>query len=245
MKQDSRIDTALANARTSFRWESELCSSFRYSVSPNIWSKLESGQWLVVEESTCSDGRADQVWARLDPGWSCDILVANASILVNRTASRILAALQQKKRIPEIQLRALVGVTQAALRKALKALLLAELIEALVGNLYRIARKISFPKIEICAFEMKLENWKRALYQSTRYRSFSHRVFVVMPDTFAEVAISKINQFEKVGIGLMTHAPDGTTKVIVRPNKKAPRSSYQSLMALGMLLSRGSELHAN
>jgi hypothetical protein len=196
----------------------------------------------VIEESECSEGRADQVWARIEPGWKCEALMANASLLVNPTVSRVLSALRGKKTLGEEELRSMVGVSLAVLRKAIRNLVGAALVISLAERLYRLARHVSFPKVEICAFEMKLDNWKRALYQSTRYRGFSHRVFVVMPACAPKSVVENKAIFAKMGIGLMTHATDGSTKVLVRPSKKNPRSGHQSLMALGLLLSRGSGL---
>lgn len=233
---------SIPKKHASFRWETELCASFRSSVAPEIWSRHRSGNWLIIEESTCSDGRADQVWARLEPGWNCRTLIANASMLLNPTISRVLAALRRRKLLALEELKIAVGVSLPVLRKVLRDLVVAKLIFPVAEDLYRLSKNISFPKIEICSFEMKLDNWKRALYQSTRYHSFSHRVFVVMPrEAMSSVERNK-EQFVRMGIGLMTHSADGSTKILVRPSKRDPRSSYQSLMALGMLLSRGAPL---
>jgi hypothetical protein len=219
-----------------------LCASFKSSTtSLQAWSNASPEQWIVVEESSCSDGRADQVWARIDPHWTCNTVVANASLLENPTASRILSTLLRRKKILEVDLLRLIGVTREVLRRSLRALLVAQLIENLTDQTFRLARNITFPKMEIIAFEMKLSNWKRALYQSTRYRSFSNRVFVVMPSDGSAVR-ERLEQFKKLGIGLITHASDGTTRVLVRPRRRKPISTHQTLMALGMLLNRGDRL---
>jgi len=242
MSQATQISQKKQRKHLSFRWETELCSSFLATAEPHIWSRQGSGNWLIIEESNCSDGRADQVWARLETGWKCEVLIENAALLMNPTISRILAALRRKRCLAEDELKATVGVSLAVLRKVLRDLIMADLVVSLAKNLYKLAKHVTFPKMEICAFEMKLDNWKRALYQSTRYRGFSHRVFVVMPGEALKSIAQNKDQFEKMGIGLMTHGTDGDTKVVVRPSKRDPRSSYQSLMALGMLLSRGSQL---
>jgi hypothetical protein len=91
------------------------------------------------------------------------------------------------------------------------------------------------PKVEICSFELKLKNWQRALYQATRYRSFSQRVFVVMPPGSAELAYRNKYLFERANIGLVSHDTSGQSRVLVRPKKRPPNATYRTIMAIGML----------
>lgn len=200
---------------------------------------------MRVEESACSDGRADLVWVRFDQGWDCEILKANALALTNPTTSRILSSLQTAGHLSEADLLLRIGVTRDVLRKSLRILAEGSLLEMSKAKLYRLPSIVKFPKIEICSFELKLDDWRRALYQSTRYKSFSHRVFVVMPQKSAESVLKQKDRFEKLDIGLISHEMDGSSRVLIRPTKKIPTSSYRSLMALGMALTRGEYLKSN
>ena len=54
------------------------------------------------------------------------------------------------------------------------------------------------------AFEMKLRNWKRALNQAYRYKSFSEYAYVVMDDKFVTPALKNLDLFQKSNVGLIS-----------------------------------------
>lgn len=63
--------------------------------------------------------------------------------------------------------------------------------------------------IKVISFELKLTNWRRALVQAFRYRSFSHLSYVVMPeDTIANASLHT-NEFKQYGIGLLSFGKTG------------------------------------
>ncbi|HEV2135867.1 MAG TPA: hypothetical protein VGR47_16635 [Terracidiphilus sp.] len=209
--------------------------SFSKNTVPQLWSRSSAGTWVRAHESTCSEGRADIVWGRFESGRSPKEIRKYSGLLQSPTASRILAALQQQFRSTEDKLLVRIGVTLPVLRRSLHALMDAELIEQSNDKEYRITRRNRLPGVEICSFELKLKNWHRALYQATRYRSFSHRVFVVMPTDAARAAYKHREMFNKANIGLVAHEASGVSHVLVRPEKRRPYSSHRTIMAIGML----------
>lgn len=217
-----------------FRWESQLSKSFQENANPTLWTRDGAGTWVRAEETTCSEGRADIVWARFEPGWSPSKLRRHALLLQNSTASRLLALLRQGPAQSEEDLRPRIGVTHPVLRKWLRALIEAEFVTTTRDGRFRAIPRRTFPSFEICSFELKLKNWQRALYQATRYRSFSHRVFVVMPTSSAKVAYQHHELFRRANIGLVAHEISGESRVLVRPKKRCPHSSYRMIMALGL-----------
>jgi hypothetical protein len=217
-----------------FRWESDLSKSFQENACPTLWTRHGKGTWVRAQESTCSEGRADIVWARFEQGWRPSTFRRHAQLLQNSTASRLLAALRQGPAQSEEDLLPRIGVTQPVLRKWLRALTEANFVTTTRDGRFRTIPHQVFPSVEICSFELKLKNWQRALYQATRYRSFSHRVFVVMPTRSAQVAYQHQELFHRANIGLVAHEVSGDSRVLVRPKKRAPHSSYRTIMALGM-----------
>ncbi len=217
-----------------FRWESELTKSFQENACPTLWTRHGKGTWVRAEESTCSEGRADIVWARFEQGWRPATLRPHAQLLQNSTASRLLASLRQGPAQSVEDLLPRIGVTQPVLNKWLRALTEANLVTTTRDGRFRTIPHQIFPSVEICSFELKLKNWQRALYQATRYRSFSHRVFVVMPTRSAQVAYQHQELFYRANVGLVAHEVSGDSRVLVRPKKRAPHSSYRTIMALGM-----------
>ena len=101
------------------------------------------------------------------------------------------------------------------------------------------------PQIEICSFEFKLENWKRALYQAKRYRTFSHRVFVVMPTRTVGRVNGALEYFRRFNIGLIGHDAKGASEQVLPSRKREPISRAGFIRALGMLLDQAAASPAN
>lgn len=55
---------------------------------------------------------------------------------------------------------------------------------------------------EIISIEAKLKNWKRALIQAYKYRSFSKKSYVFMDIDYIDVPLRNIDEFKKYNIGL-------------------------------------------
>ncbi len=218
-----------------FRWECELSESFQESVRPSLWSRRKGGTWILARESVCSEGRADLVWGRFEESGSLRELRRHASLLQNPTSSRILAVLYREVSLPAEDLLRRIGVSRPVLQKWLRALVEAELVEKNAGDFYSLIAPRKIPKVEICSFELKLKNWQRALYQATRYRSFSQRVFVVMPPCPAELAYRHKYLFERANVGLVSHDTTGKSRILVHPKIRRPHATYRTIMAIGML----------
>ena len=79
-------------------------------------------------------------------------------------------------------------------------------------------------KTSIISFELKLKNWKRAMKQAFRYKSFSNISYVVLPVKHANAALKNISLFEQYNIGLATFAPDNTFEIMFKPELSQPYS---------------------
>ena len=81
------------------------------------------------------------------------------------------------------------------------------------SGLFGIPDYVCFDKqgddIRVVSFELKLSDWKRAMIQAFRYRSFSHSSYVVMPEIAAESASRHADEFQQYGIGLLAFGPNG------------------------------------
>ncbi|MCP4550989.1 MAG: hypothetical protein GY834_02870 [Bacteroidetes bacterium] len=76
----------------------------------------------------------------------------------------------------------------------------------------------------IISFELKLKNWKRAMKQAFRHKSFSNISYVVLPAKHVSAALKNISLFEQYNIGLATFAPDNTFEIIFKPELSQPYS---------------------
>ena len=223
----------MSRTHTTFRWEWELSDSFCANV--RHFFTREGTATRRVLESTCSDGRADLVCARFVTNARLAFLRHRADLLVRPLPSRILASLSSDVPRTYEELLTATGVTSPTLRRTMEVLADAKLVIP-DDDRYHLAQQARLPEVEIDSFEFKLSNWRRALYQATRYRCFSHRVYVVLPPEAIPAARSSKGAFEKLNVGMLLHDEDGYSEQIVRPKKKAPASRQRVYMAVGQIL---------
>lgn len=85
------------------------------------------------------------------------------------------------------------------------------------------------------AIEAKLKNWKRALDQAFRYKWFAKKSFVVLDSTYIKPAITHIEQFKKINVGLAEINKYGKILLHFNPAKKNP-IDYKMWMLLNEIL---------
>lgn len=79
-------------------------------------------------------------------------------------------------------------------------------------------------KIELIAFELKLKNWKQAIKQAFRYKSFSNLSYVVIPSVSVDVAFKNIELFKKYNIGLAGFNSLREFEILFKPTSEIPYS---------------------
>ena len=77
---------------------------------------------------------------------------------------------------------------------------------------------------EVIAVELKLKNWKKALLQAFRYRSFADLSFVILDDTNINSAMVNIEEFKKSNIGLLGLTDEGELIPYYIPSPNKPFS---------------------
>jgi hypothetical protein len=220
-----------------FRWEEDLRQSFISHATPELWCAARKVHYIFsMKESTCSDGRADWVWANVAMRSPGNDSFPNARVLEERACSRILAALRFQPAVKMDVLQLHSGVSQKSFRRHLDSLIDLDFVTRIEEQSFSLGRAFRIPKMEICSFEFKLKNWRRAFQQAKRYRSFSHRVYVVMPSDVAESAVDYFEEFSTFNIGLISHDEDGRSERLVMSRKSEPRSPCHFLRAVGSLL---------
>src|ERR1039458_3086765 len=199
-----RFAVEVMSTPRTFRWEEDLRESFRNHGLPGFW-KHDRGSWSMatLDESTCSDGRADLVCASLPKNALEGRFRDWCALITQPTCSRVLACLPRTSVRTEQFLAQRVGVADQSLRRTLRNMVRAGLLCDVGGGRYHLDDHFVVPPIEIASFEFKLSNWRRALYQATRYRSFSHLLYVVLPVESSQIAAENSNQFRSLNIGLI------------------------------------------
>jgi hypothetical protein len=224
----------IPSAARSFRWEADLSKSFRANLAPELWSRLDQRRSSVVLESSCSEGRADLVWASFSRR-DLSAYGPVAGLLQSPTCSRILALLKRESVRTEGFLVPRVGVDAKTFRSNIQQMVRARLVGVPGVGRFVLGPRFRLPEVEICSFEFKLANWRRALYQATRYRSFSHRVYVVLPSDRVPQNCEALASFTRLKIGLMAHSIDGESNIIIPALKGEPTARHTLIRAVGML----------
>lgn len=75
---------------------------------------------------------------------------------------------------------------------------------------------------KIITIELKLKNWKRALAQAYKYKSFSDISYVCMDESNMNVVLKHLDMFEKYNIGLITISKTKKVNIIFKPNATEP-----------------------
>lgn len=224
-----------------FDTEQELIESFIQMADPSLWTRPASDMPIANMhvktrfESTCSDGQADWVWSASRQPWSRDLCAESTTLMQNPTCARILAMLKPSAPRREAFLRERCGVSDTTFRRSIGRLTDANLIALVQDRGYVLGERARLPQAEVVAFEFKLENWQRAFYQATRYRSFAHRVYVVLPASVAHRCEPMHEAFRVQNIGLLAHDPDAGAARLLASLKRPPKSRANYWKALAML----------
>lgn len=85
----------------------------------------------------------------------------------------------------------------------------------------------------IIAIEFKLRNWKQAIKQAYRYKSFSEEAYVLLDKEYVKKAKENIDVFAKFNIGLAAVDKD-TIEFYYRPKSVEPFSRNLTQKALSL-----------
>lgn len=86
------------------------------------------------------------------------------------------------------------------------------------------------------AFEIKMNDWRKALSQAYRYRYFANRAIVILPFSDAERARPYLSTFKTLGVGLWAFDKNsGHIKRIYTPRYRKPLNPTAKEKALNVL----------
>jgi len=86
------------------------------------------------------------------------------------------------------------------------------------------------------AIELKLSNWKRALEQAFRYRSFANYSYVILDNSHIRPAVKNKNEFQRKNIGLIGLSDSGELFEYFIPEIKKPYSNQFSQKISDMVI---------
>jgi hypothetical protein len=187
----------------------------------------------VAAEVDFSQGRPDYVGVkgakrgkRTLPG-----IYAGTRIPASHIA-RVLTVLERDQTITLGDLAHAATVTLHRTRRIVHPL---ERIGAVCADAEETLRVVDLDRIvrpNLWAFELKLDDWKRCLFQTMVCRSYAHRVTAVFPTAKAKHITQVAPAFAQHGIGVMLFdAHTSTLKPVVPTTTQRPMSTYFAWMS--------------
>ncbi|CCH47859.1 conserved protein of unknown function [Pseudodesulfovibrio piezophilus C1TLV30] len=119
-------------------------------------------------------------------------------------------------------------------------------VEALIEDAYvslesdvvRLEREYYCSIKNTIAIEAKLKNWKRALNQAYRYKSFSNESYVCLPVSNSRPALNNLHLFKQMEVGLLTLRDCGDLDIIYAPPSEQPISSKMNMLLNEQVLTK-------
>jgi hypothetical protein len=173
----------------------------------------------VYREVICRQGRADFVAVARDDGrMSNQSVGCSSSLKLTESAATLLSLLKLRSpRTLEYLVRR-SGLTYETTKRTLRDLMSTGAVRNATDSSYLLGRTSMQPLEDLWAFELKLHDWRRALFQACQYQAFANSVCIVMPSTASRVLDRRIAVFSSMGVGLIVFDLDTSlAKVLVPP----------------------------
>lgn len=114
-----------------------------------------------------------------------------------------------------------------------------KIINEIEESKYILSIDFDFSDVEIWSFELKLKNWKRAVFQSLRYKIFSDYVYIVMPDNMREIINTYKKTFRDFNIGVLIYDEKRNEfNRLIRANKNFNKSKNHTAYVLLQILNK-------
>lgn len=212
------------NADTMSTVESSLVNVFEHSLA-----KKNNSKKIIIREFDCWQGRADLVTADLE---NLFIKTEFASAMANLTTAKIISLLHFRAPRTAKFIQERLGFSESTVQKGLNELIKIKAVKRM-KNSYLLNDQIDIPNVEFNAYEAKLHDWRRALYQATQYFGFANYSWVVMPERNIKAALNNIKAFQYNKVGLISVDDYGKVKIQLRAKKNQPRRKAFHLVGIG------------
>ncbi|SED14659.1 hypothetical protein SAMN05443246_5899 [Paenibacillus sp. GP183] len=190
---------------------------------------------IIMREVDCWQGRADIVEAAVENIRPC-FTEHQLQLMSHYTCSYLISLLHHNSVRTREYLHNNSGVSIKTTDKWIQELRLANIFTELSTDRFVLGTSFLLPDIYFVAYEVKLHNWKRALYQAIQYKGFSNESYVVMPQNNISPAINNIEAFKANNIGLIEVNNGGTYRVKLKPRSSRPRSKSYNIVGKGMAI---------
>lgn len=191
---------------------------------------------IVLKEVMCKQGIPDFI-ATTGTMPQKQYLKIMRNIFRNSTESsaRILSVLKYAAPRTENYIIRTSGLSQKTVRRILNKFTHASIVLK-KHNAYILSSKWNLGSMEFWAFELKLNDWKRALFQALQYKAFADRVIIVFPKNKETVLRQNIEKFKMLKVGVMVFDLETKkSKILLKPLKSGPLSRDHRFFAFSKI----------
>lgn len=217
--------------------EHEMSIRFETAIKKQLIKGLPSFE-LLFKEVSCQQGIPDFVGLS-----SARFIRAHdfTNLVSTESSSIILSLLKHKAGRRKNYIKKKTNISDATLNRVLRELQSNNFIVER-NNLYYLSVEDMPSNNTIWAFELKLSNWKRALFQALQYKAFANYSVVVFPFEKEKVLRKNLITFADFNVGiLLFDSKSQKAKWLRRPQKEKSISKWQTLFLLGKISKQHSE----
>lgn len=179
-----------------------------------------SKKHILEKEVNCDFGIADLVMFKVKKITSNNFNLS----LISPDWAFSLRMLSYRKIFSTDDFSQLAGVSKNSATQALREFCSAHYCEKISNNTWRKIKQPTLVSDYIVSYEAKLKNWKRALWQACRYKTFSNESWVILDSINEKPAIKNIQSFIDFNIGLASVSKTGAVNVHYRPKAEQHQS---------------------
>ncbi len=169
----------------------------------------------VLEEVDLGFGVADLVISKMKSSQN------SKEIILNYFDITIYKIIESNPQISFEKIRHITRADSSTIKKSIEKLMVESYIREM-DALYKLGRPYKNCLTDSIAIEAKLKNWKRALNQAYRYKWFASTSYVVLDEKRIAGAVSNLELFKKMNVGLACIDKKGTVSVLYKPKKEKP-----------------------
>lgn len=217
--------------------ELEMSIAFESAIKKQSIKGLPSFE-LLFKEVPCQQGIPDFVGLS-----SARFIQAHdfSDLSSTESSSIILSLLKHKAGRRKSFIKKKTNISDATLNRVLRELQSNNFIVE-KNHLYYLSVEDIPSNDTIWAFELKLSNWKRALFQALQYKAFANYSVVVFPHEKEKVLRQNLSAFKEFNVGvLLFDSKSQKSKWLIRPQKEKSISKWQTLFLLGKISKQRSE----
>jgi len=193
---------------------------------------------IICSEVDVSHGIADVVVATANGALTrAEWLAPRQLRYLNLTTAKLISQLRYGSYKPVEEVGRSAGFAARTVSQHLRTLEKLGLVRH-KGDCVTLLRSTKTPFMDVTAFEVKISDWKHAVYQATHYRSFANRAVVALPNVKARSVAVHSDVFRLFGIGLVGIMSPARLKWYIRPERRQPSSASRSLLGFVQILKR-------